>query len=174
MAPEKQGVFVCGCQRQRCEKCTVERIVRLAQDEGNQFILYLGDLVRYRNISHFRWIISELDEKLEFPFLHDSGNHEIANHFGRQDKSLYKMLFGPLYYWFSYGDVMFIGLDSSEEKYNEAQLSWLEDVLEKIRPHYKYCIVHTHVPPLSKPQWKKNLCRQVDRAHDGAFAAASG
>ena len=28
------------------------------------------------------------------------GNHEIANHFGRQDKSLYKMLFGPLYYWF--------------------------------------------------------------------------
>ena len=57
---------------------------------------------------------------------------------------------------------MFIGLDSSEEKYNEAQLSWLEDVLEKIRPHYKYCIVYTHVPPLSKPQWKKKI--YVDRS----------
>lgn len=162
MVPESKAFSFAVASDSGAKNAPIERIVRLAQDEGNQFILYLGDLVRYRNISHFRWIISELDEKLEFPFYMIPGNHEIANHFGRQDKSLYKMLFGPLYYWFSYGDVMFIGLDSSEEKYNEAQLSWLEDVLEKIRPHYKYCIVYTHVPPLSKPQWKKKI--YVDRS----------
>lgn len=152
----------------------IERIVKEAQDGGNSFILYLGDLVRYRNISHFRWIVSELDEKLKFPFYMIPGNHEISNHFGKADKSLYKAVFGPLYYWFSYGDTMFIGLDSSEEKYSNNQLEWLEDTLNKIRPHFKYCIVYTHVPPISDPQWKKKLVhgqsteklKQILLAHD--------
>lgn len=59
------------------------------------------------------------------------GNHEIADRFGSDNKYFYRMVFGPLYYWFSYGNVMFIGLDSSEERYDDAQLEWLEDVLEK-------------------------------------------
>ncbi len=135
----------------------IEQIVKNAQKQGNSFLLYLGDLVRYRNISHFRWIISELDEKLDFPFYMIPGNHEITNRFGRDNKYLYKMIFGSPYYWFSYGKVMFIGLDSSEEKYDEKQLKWLEDILIKIRPHFKYCIIYTHVPPTNNILWKKKI-----------------
>ena len=124
---------------------------------GNRFLLYLGDLVRYRNISHFRWIVSELDEKLDLPFYMIPGNHEIADRFGSDNKYFYRMVFGPLYYWFSYGNVMFIGLDSSEERYDDAQLEWLEDVLEKVRPHFRYCVVYTHVPPLTDPSWRKQI-----------------
>ena len=113
--------------------------------------------MRYRNISHFRWIVSELDEKLDLPFYMIPGNHEIADRFGSDNKYFYRMVFGPLYYWFSYGNVMFIGLDSSEERYDDAQLEWLEDVLEKVRPHFRYCVVYTHVPPLTDPSWRKQI-----------------
>lgn len=157
MEPEAESFSFAVASDTGAKNAPIEQIVREAQAGGNRFLLYLGDLVRYRNISHFRWIVSELDEKLDFPFYMIPGNHEIANRFGQDNKYLYKMIFGPLYYWFSYGDVMFVALDSSAEQYDEAQLEWLADILEKIRPHFKYCVVYTHVPPVSNPSWKKKI-----------------
>lgn len=140
----------------------IERIVKKVQKKGaHKFILYLGDLVRYRNISHFRWILSELDEKLELPWYMIPGNHEIENRFRKVDKSLYKSAFGPLYYWFSYGNTVFIGLDSSEEKYDDQQLEWLENIFRYVRPHFKYCIIYTHVPPFHNPQWSKKWAEEA-------------
>ncbi len=155
MQPDEESFSFAAAADTGAKNAPIERIIRQVQDGNHRFLLYLGDLVRYRNISHFRWIVSELDEKLDLPFYMIPGNHEIADHFGSDNKYYYRMVFGPLYYWFSYGNVMFIGLDSSEEKYDDAQLRWLEDVLETIRPHFKHCIVYTHVPPLSDPSWQK-------------------
>jgi len=136
----------------------IERIIKTVQnDSANKFIVHLGDLVRYRNISHFRWILSELDEKLQLPWHMIPGNHEIENRMRYVDKSLYKAMFGPLYYWFSYGETIFIGLDSSEGTYSRQQLEWLDNVLSHIRPHFKYCIVYTHIPPFANEEWKKKM-----------------
>lgn len=157
MEPETKSFSFAAASDSGAKNAPIEQIVQQAQDSGSHFLLYLGDLVRYRNISHFRWIVSELDEKLDLPFYMIPGNHEVSRRFGSDNKHLYKMVFGSLYYWFSYGDVMFIGLDSSEEKYDKGQLEWLEDVLEKVRPHFKYCVVYTHVPPISDPSWKKQM-----------------
>lgn len=136
----------------------IEKIVKNAEDAGYKFIIHLGDLVRYRNPSHFRWIVSEIDEKQnKIPFYMIPGNHEIETRLGNTSKSMYKSVFGSLYYWFSYGDVLFVALDSSEGEYSKRQLLWLEDIMKKIRPNYKYCIVLTHMPPIALDEWQKSI-----------------
>lgn len=135
----------------------IEEIIEKVADGKNRFMLYLGDLVRYKNISHFNWMVTEMSERAKLPIYMIPGNHEVENVFHHVDKSSYRSVFGQLYYWFSYGEVMFIGLDSSEEKYSNAQLEWLENIMDKIRPEYKYCIVYTHVPPMNSDQWIKKM-----------------
>ena len=89
MEPEEETFSFAAASDTGAKNAPIERIVKQAQEGGNRFLLYLGDLVRYRNISHFRWIVSELDEKLDLPF--------------------------------------------------------------------RYCVVYTHVPPLTDPSWRKQI-----------------
>lgn len=128
----------------------IERILEKIRHSKAKFVLYVGDLVRYRNPSHFKWIADEIDEKLgRVPLYAVPGNHEIYSVNGKVDKSLYYELFGQGYYWFSYGDVLFIGLDSSTSFYDDEQLQWLEKTLTKIRPQFKFCVIFSHVPPIN-------------------------
>lgn len=128
----------------------IERILEKIRHSRAKFVLYVGDLVRYRNPSHFKWIADEIDEKLgRVPLYAVPGNHEIYSVNGIFDKTLYQELFGQGYYWFSYGNVLFIGLDSSTSAYDDEQLLWLEKTLDKIRPQFKYCIIYSHVPPIN-------------------------
>lgn len=86
----------------------VERIMNEIRKSKARFVLYVGDLVRYRNPSHFQWMAEEIDEKLgKTPLYAVPGNHEILSVNGVVDRSLYNEVFGPGYYWFSYGDVLF-------------------------------------------------------------------
>ena len=128
----------------------IERILNEIRKSRAKFVLYVGDLVRYRNPSHFQWMADEISEKLgKTPLYAVPGNHEILTVNGEIDKSLYNEVFGAGYYWFSYGDVLFIGLDSSTSAYDDEQLIWLEKTLEKIRPQFKYCVIFSHVPPIN-------------------------
>lgn len=128
----------------------IEFIMNEIRKSDAKFVLYLGDLVRFRNPSHFKWMAEEIDEKLgHVPLYMVPGNHEITSIDGKFSHKLYNELFGQSYYWFSYGEVLFIGLDTSTESIDEAQLKWLNNVLTRIRPDYKYCIIYTHVPPFN-------------------------
>lgn len=128
----------------------VERIMNEIRKSKARFVLYVGDLVRYRNPSRFQWMAEEIDEKLgKTPLYAVPGNHEILSVNGVVDRSLYNEVFGPGYYWFSYGDVLFIGLDSSTSAYDDEQLQWLDKTLAKIRPQFKYCVIFSHVPPVN-------------------------
>ena len=97
MEPEEETFSFAAASDTGAKNAPIERIVKQAQEGGNRFLLYLGELVRYRNISHFRWIVSELDEKLDLPFYMIPGNHEIADRFGSDNKYIYRMVIGPLY-----------------------------------------------------------------------------
>lgn len=128
----------------------VERIMNEIRKSKARFVLYVGDLVRYRNPSHFQWMAEEIDEKLgKTPLYAVPGNHEILSVNGVVDRSLYNEVFGPGYYWFSYGEVLFVGLDSSTSAYDDEQLQWLDKTLAKIRPQFKYCVIFSHVPPVN-------------------------
>ena len=159
LEPEKESFSFAVMSDTGAQNGPLEEILRRAGKDGkNAFMLHLGDLIRYRNISHYRWLINEMDEEASLlPFYIIPGNHEVANRFGRVDKSAYKAAFGQPYYWFSYGNTMFIALDSSEGEYSRIQLDWLEDILEKIRPHYKNCIIYSHIPPVNSDNWKKKI-----------------
>ena len=146
--PEKESFTFAAISDTGGESGAIERIVKRARKGGAEFILHLGDLVRYKTPSHFDWIVSELEGKLKgIPFYMIPGNHEIETEDGIIDKTSYMEIFGQTYYWFAYGNTLFIGLDSSEGTIDTEQFRWLQLTLEKIRPHFKYCVIYSHVPP---------------------------
>lgn len=68
----------------------VERIMNEIRKSKARFVLYVGDLVRYRNPSHFQWMAEEIDEKLgKTPLYAVPGNHEILSVNGVVDRSLF-------------------------------------------------------------------------------------
>lgn len=157
LEPEKRKFTFSAVSDTGAHNAPIERILRQIRHSKSEFVLYLGDLVRYRNEGHFRWITSELSEKLKrLHFYAVPGNHEITRKDGKVDRSLYNAVFGPSYYWFSYGNTLFIALDSSESKIDNKQFEWLGNTLKHIRPLYKHCIVFTHVPPINpeRPGYK--------------------
>ncbi len=116
-------------------------------DENYSFILYLGDFVK-DNGSDFYWMISRIAPQLgDMPMYVVPGNHDVTrrNHI---DSTAYRAVMGAPYYWFGYGDVLFIGLDlSNKNMVDDTMLQWLSDTLRKIRPTFKYCIIYGHIPP---------------------------
>lgn len=150
MAPETKEFVFAAVSDTGARNEPVEEIMNQIRKSKAKFVLYVGDLVRYRNPSHFKWMAEEIDEKLgRVPLYAVPGNHEILSRDGKIDRSLYNELFGQGYYWFSYGEVLFIGLDSSTSMYDDEQMEWLEDTLEKIRPQFKFCVIFSHVPPVN-------------------------
>lgn len=150
LEPDKQKFTFSAVSDTGARNAPLERILKQIRRSKSEFVLYLGDLVRYRNESHFRWITSELSEKLKrLHFYAVPGNHEIIKKDGKIDRSLYTGIFGSNYYWFGYGNTLFIGLDSAESKIDDKQFEWLRSTLKHIRPLYKHCIVYTHVPPVN-------------------------
>lgn len=132
------------------ENHTLEQILKKIYRSDNRFVLYLGDLVVYRTASHFNWMTSEISQKIRNkPFYMVPGNHEIKNIEGEIDKKLYRSIFGHEYYWFSYGNTIFIGLDTSDGTLADEQLAWLANTLEKIRPQFENCIIFSHIPPVA-------------------------
>lgn len=51
MEPEEETFSFAAASDTGAKNAPIERIVKQAQEGGNRFLLYLGDLVRYRNIS---------------------------------------------------------------------------------------------------------------------------
>ena len=128
---------------------TLERLILEAKDKYHpDFMLHLGDLVVYRNVEHMYWMMDQLNEKLgKVPMYLIAGNHDVKKKKG-VDKSIYQRVFGPLYYWFGYGNTLFIGLDTSTESIDEEQWQFFKKVMQTVRPSFKHVILFTHVPPI--------------------------
>lgn len=117
------------------------------------FVMYLGDFAKNASVTGFYWMLNEIKPVLNnTPFYTIPGNHDITRRIGLtkkhfKDKSLYETIMGARYYWFGYGDTLFVTLDSSDETLDDKQLVWLDNTLKKIRPMFKNCIIFGHVPP---------------------------
>lgn len=126
----------------------IERIIDTARtsDDRPDFIMYLGDLVSDRRPANFYWMFMEMGRHLDgLPFYMIPGNHDIEK-YGNIDKRYYRAVVGPTYYWFGYGDTLFIAMDSSDIIENE-QFEWLAETLDYIRPLFRNCILFGHMPP---------------------------
>ena len=117
------------------------------------FVMYLGDLTVNASGTAFYWMLNDIKPLLNnTPLYTIPGNHDVTRRIGLtkkhfKDKALYETVMGQRYYWFGYGNTLFITLDSSDETLDENQLVWFEDTLKKIRPLFKNCVIFGHVPP---------------------------
>lgn len=128
----------------------IEQILNEVRKSKAKFIIHLGDMVRYRNSAHFSWVVDEFNQKLRgLPFYAVPGNHELVKVDGKYDRSLYVERFGVPYYWFSYGNTLFIALDTADGKIDAQQQEWLRNIIKHIRPSFRHCIVYSHIPPHS-------------------------
>lgn len=131
------------------------------QNDNPDFIMYLGDFVSDRRPANFYWMLHEIERHLGgTPFYMIPGNHDVEKR-GNIDKRYYRAVMGPAYYWFGYGDTLFIAMDSSDEIEDE-QFEWLADTLKHIRPLFKNCILFGHMPPKNVPGAEKHMMKDDD------------
>ncbi len=130
------------------------------------FIIEAGDYTRNslpRELHNY----FERTKWLPIPVYFVKGNHEIRV----QGEKHYSRMFGPSRYSFSFDDVLFVILDSTDYGTNGSetgfrlgndQLSWLETVLKSNRS-VKYSFVSLHTPPVPlhgpslRPSYPSNM-----------------
>lgn len=148
----------------------LRRVLQQAMDANKyDFVMYLGDLTTNASVSAYYWMLNDIKTLLNgTPFWTLPGNHDVTRCVGLtrkhfKDKALYETVMGSGYYWFGYGNTLFITLDSSDESLDERQLVWLDDTLKKIRPLFKNCVILGHVPPVnSRPDYFEDHITTAD------------
>jgi len=113
----------------------VQGTFRLAMDQINllqpEFVINVGDIIE--GYTEDRGELSEMWEEtdvyvgnLQMPFFRTRGNHDVSNALARE---LWAERYGPNYYYFVYGNVLFMVLDSEDNPRPEPP----PDMKEKIK-----------------------------------------
>lgn len=148
----------------------------------NKFILHCGDFVEYSKKDFWSKMFEENNQYfINYPIVPVGGNHDVLE--GFTDGKLYPFTkyfnikkvneqdcFRGQYYYFTYGDVLFVVLDCYEtnKAMSEKQQMWLESVLQK--NNKKWTIISAHCPVFSpaemalSPQYRTptlNLRKQL-------------
>jgi len=119
-----------------------------------EFVISVGDLIEgytrdseviYREWEEFNGFI----DKLEMPFFYVPGNHDYINDVMA---GIWKELYGPSYYYFTYKDVLFLCLNSEEAMrgsnmggIEKPQYEYVEKVLAE-NPDVRWTLVYMHQP----------------------------
>lgn len=131
-----------------------------------EFVLSVGDLIQGGSEDPGQWALewSEFEaklDKLEMPFFFCPGNHDISN---VPMSNEWKRKFGRTYYEFRYKDVLFVVLNSEDDRtrigegrpynFTETQAAWLREVLAQ-NCDVRWTFVFFH-----KPAWSYNNVEQ--------------
>lgn len=137
----------------------LSKVIRDIRTKNVKFILHLGDQARDLSSNHFEQILQDLDKDLgDTPFYAIPGNHDAIRDQSRmKERSLiyYKRAFGQPNYWFTYGNTLFIAMNTAYSSYPKEDRDWVKTVLKHLRPMFKNCILLMHVPP-NDPRPGKN------------------
>ena len=141
----------------------LEAVLRDIVRGGFDFALHVGDQARRRTSAHFEWLLQEVRGEIgDFPFYAVPGNHDITS--GGRHLRFYKRAFGQPHYWFSYGDTLFVCLDTSTIRLPDAQAEWLDQTLTRLRGLFKSCVLFMHVPPIDpRPGGDYGIVEGVER-----------
>ena len=111
------------------------------------FIVLNGDITDFGLQSEYLWVSHRL-QKLSFPFLVIIGNHDMLGN-GRE---LYKNMFGPENFGFSFSGYKFIALNSNSQEVGHngslPDTTWLQQELSATPSQQKIFIL-SHMAPFS-------------------------
>ncbi|OGV46804.1 MAG: hypothetical protein A2017_14470 [Lentisphaerae bacterium GWF2_44_16] len=139
----------------------LDLILKDIKTKNVKFIFHLGDQARSLTINHFEYLLQFLDARLgEIPFYAVPGNHDITKS-GTTNTRSYKRAFGQMNYYFSYGDTLFVILNTADSRFGKKRQIWLENTLSLLRKSFKNCIVLMHVPPVD-PRPNENYAMYSD------------
>lgn len=125
----------------------INDIIHDIKQRKAKFILHLGDQARRLSNNHFEQILQDMKQELgEMPLYSVPGNHDVM-HNDEKTLKYYHRAFGQSNYWFSYGNSLFIGLNTAFSRFPEQDRQWLDNVLKRLRPKFKNCFLFMHVPP---------------------------
>ncbi len=128
-----------------------------------QFVMSVGDLIEgytedLNELNH-QW--DEFDGfvgQLEMPFFYIPGNHDITN---QVMEDLWKERLGPTYYHFKYHDVLFLCLNSEDQRrgagrgtVSDEQLAYMKKVLKENKA-VRWTLVFMH-----QPLWHQEKTKQ--------------
>ena len=136
----------------------LEHIVEAISKSNNAFTIFCGDIADDLSFGGFSHLCEEISEKLTIPLYAVPGNHDIEKD---GNLNLYRQFFGQDRYYFSYGDTLFIGLNTTRG-FPEENRVWLANILQKERQHYKRCVIYCHIPPADFRPNGKGCLRSED------------
>jgi hypothetical protein len=142
-----------------------------------EFVMSVGDLIEgytedtielRRQWEEFDAIVAQL----EMPFFYVPGNHDITN---AVMEAVWKQRYGPTYYHFVYHDVLFLCLNSEDQRrgagrgsISDEQLAWIEKTLAQ-HPQARWTLLFMHQPlwlqEVDPVRWSEVEALLRDRRH---------
>ena len=109
------------------------------------FAICTGDMMKFAVESEYGHVVAELREVMKCPFWAIPGNHDLGL---LNSLEIWRRFFGQDFYYWSYGDTLFIALNTAEEKLPEEQREFLRRTLASQRERYRRCVIFCHIPPV--------------------------
>ena len=128
----------------------LDAIAQKAQDNKSVFAVCLGDFVKHSKLPLMKLAADAFKEKFRIPVYATPGNHDVYN---EEDASAFGSVWGNVNNCFAYGDTLFIFLESARKYITEKQIEFLKTVFKYERPKYRRCVIFSHVPPKTNPEF---------------------
>ena len=139
------------------------QLMKAVTGRNAHFLIHLGDMIPYPHEREWKAFF-EISRQMNLSFFPVVGNHDVWT--STRGREIYRKQFslpgGKPYYAFQAGKILFVILDSEEEKrriINE-QRSWLEDTLSVSQEPFKFIFLHR---PLFPPKNSLKLGHAMDR-----------
>jgi diacylglycerol kinase (ATP) len=138
---------------------SMEAVVRAIGSQAD-FTICTGDMVKYALEGEYGHVVSELREEMKCPFWAIPGNHDLGL---PNSLETWRRFFGQDYYYWSYGDTLFIALNTAGGKLPKDQRAFLRHTLASQRERYRRCVILSHIPPVDlRP--KSSHCLPAEEA----------
>jgi len=128
-----------------------EEILERAKRERPAFVIHLGDFVPKGTDKEYKFFLNEVEEtgilKQGIPLFLVVGNHDLDRWTRRP--GLFQKYFGPTKYWFSFGNSLFVVIDTGDGVLDDEQLSWIESLLKERRKEFLHTFFFMHIPPIN-------------------------
>ena len=125
----------------------VDSMKEVVQSFGDKvdFAICTGDMMKFAVESEYGHVVTELREVMRCPFWAIPGNHDLKS---PNSMEIWRRFFGQDFYYWSYGDTLFIALNTADEKLPEEQREFLRSTLASQRERYQRCVIFCHIPPV--------------------------